>query len=60
MSRFHCCATCKHFKAVKLEKGMLYYCERLRYETKPNYQFTCWDPTEQVQRLIEKENIKKD
>ncbi|WP_110112333.1 hypothetical protein [Bacillus sp. CGMCC 1.16541] len=58
MSRFHCCATCKHFKAVKLEQRMMYYCERLRYETKPTYQFNCWEPKKHVQQLIEKEQRK--
>lgn len=55
VSRFHCCATCKHFLAKKKEvRGMEYICVRLGYETKPTYMFTCWDPTEKARRLMEK------
>lgn len=53
--RFHCCATCKHFLAKKKEeRGMAYICVRLGYETKPTYVFSCWDPKENVKRLMEK------
>jgi hypothetical protein len=55
MKNFHCCATCVHFVAEKQEKGMKYYCSRLKYDTKPNYQFNCWTPTEKVKKLMEKE-----
>ncbi|NEU30805.1 hypothetical protein GN156_08450 [bacterium LRH843] len=54
--RFHCCATCKHFLAKKKEGGgMEYRCIRLGYETKPSYVFSCWDPTEKVKRIMNKE-----
>lgn len=52
---YHCCATCIHFRVEKREKGVIYRCSRLRYETKPSYQFHCWEPKEQVRRLMEKE-----
>ncbi|MGE7215220.1 hypothetical protein [Priestia koreensis] len=55
MNRYHCCATCQHFKAEKTADGMNYFCTRLQYETKPTYQFTCWDPKEHVRKLIQKE-----
>ncbi|MFK3961314.1 hypothetical protein [Guptibacillus hwajinpoensis] len=53
-SRFHCCATCIHFKVVKAEKTS-YRCARLGFETKPTYQFNCWEPKEVVKRKMEKE-----
>lgn len=54
MKNFHCCATCIHFNAEKADKGMNYFCRRLGYETKPNYQFNCWNPREEIKRLINK------
>ncbi|RJS62465.1 hypothetical protein CJ483_05035 [Bacillus sp. PK3_68] len=52
VNHFHACATCRHFQPVKAEKGMRYYCARLQYETKPRYQFNCWDPKDQVVKLL--------
>ncbi|MCM3763652.1 hypothetical protein M3234_01610 [Neobacillus niacini] len=54
MRDFHCCATCQHFRAEKKEDGMKYYCSRLGYETKPNYQFNCWNPKENIIKLMNK------
>ncbi|HEY9576377.1 MAG TPA: hypothetical protein VIR64_01765 [Pseudobacillus sp.] len=54
ISHFHACATCRHFQPLKTEKGMRYYCARLQYETKPRYQFNCWDPKDQVVKLLKK------
>jgi hypothetical protein len=52
---FHCCATCRHFTAEKKDGGgMRYHCIRLGYETKTTYQFSCWDPKDQVKKLIRK------
>jgi hypothetical protein len=34
---------------------MSYSCSRLGYETKPAFQFACWNPKEQVKKLIEKQ-----
>jgi hypothetical protein len=56
MKNFHCCATCNHFKAEKADKGMIYLCRRLGYETKPNFQFNCWNPREEIKKLINKAN----
>ncbi|KAB7709239.1 hypothetical protein F9802_02190 [Bacillus aerolatus] len=53
-NRFHACATCRHFQPVKQEKGMRYFCSRLQYETKPNYKFNCWDPKDEVIKLMKK------
>lgn len=51
---YHCCATCTHFSAVKNKAGGMHYrCLRLGYETKPTYQFSCWDPKDQVKKLME-------
>lgn len=58
MNSFHCCATCQHFQSIKLDKGMKYQCKRLGYETRPAYQFTCWEPKEVVKKLMEKRNQK--
>nr|WP_180968320.1 hypothetical protein [Cytobacillus massiliigabonensis] len=54
MNAFHACATCIHFQAEKTQKGMRYFCKRLGYETRPNYQFNCWAPKKNVQKLINK------
>lgn len=55
MKNFHCCATCESFKAEKSQSGMRYSCNRLGYDTRPNYQFHCWNPKENVKKLIEKQ-----
>ncbi|MED3647627.1 hypothetical protein P4475_12625 [Halalkalibacterium halodurans] len=55
VKNFHCCATCVHFEAEKVNNGMVYRCIRLGYETKPAYQFSCWEPKEAVKRLMGKE-----
>lgn len=54
MKDFHCCATCRHFKAEKQADGMKYYCSRLGYETRTTYKFNCWSPKEQVIKLMKK------
>ncbi|MBU7593223.1 MULTISPECIES: hypothetical protein [Metabacillus] len=51
---YQVCATCIHFKAIRKDKKMIYYCSRLKYETKPTYSFNCWNPKEHVKRLMEK------
>lgn len=53
-NRFHCCATCEHFRVEKREQGTVYRCSRLTYETRPEYRFNCWTPKEKVRRLLEK------
>ncbi|GED72395.1 hypothetical protein BRE01_60970 [Brevibacillus reuszeri] len=50
---FHCCATCIHFRVEKGMSGVSYRCSRLTYETRPDYRFQCWTPTERVKRLME-------
>lgn len=57
---FHACATCIHFQAERSDKdrSMKYYCKRLGYDTRPNYQFHCWTPKEHVKKLMEKRKIK--
>ncbi|MFC0189620.1 hypothetical protein ACFFJY_15045 [Fictibacillus aquaticus] len=56
MTDFHCCATCVNFLAQKTPAGMRYYCVRLKYETKPQYKFNCWEPKDQVKQLMNKKN----
>ncbi|MCM3440725.1 hypothetical protein AB3Z07_16225 [Metabacillus halosaccharovorans] len=51
---YQVCATCIHFEAMREDKKMIYYCSRLKYETKPTYSFNCWNPKEHVKRLMEK------
>ncbi|MGG0716781.1 hypothetical protein ABE096_04175 [Robertmurraya massiliosenegalensis] len=53
-NRFHACASCIHFRASREKQGMKYHCSRLGYETKPNFQFNCWSPKENVRKLMEK------
>lgn len=57
-SRYHACATCIHFQAARIHGKMNYKCNRLGYDTQPNYQFNCWTPKEHVIRLMEKEKKK--
>ena len=51
---FHACSTCVNFLAIKKDIGMRYFCDRLGYETKPNYKFNCWEPKEHVKKLMDK------
>jgi hypothetical protein len=53
--RFHCCATCIHFRVEKEAEKTRYRCARLSYETRPDYRFNCWSPKEQVRRLMNKQ-----
>nr|WP_082129759.1 hypothetical protein [Aneurinibacillus tyrosinisolvens] len=59
MKEFHCCATCKNFTVEKNDRGINYFCKRLGYNTNPNYRFDCWDPKENVSRLMEKQVNKR-
>lgn len=43
-----------------MKDGMKYSCERLGYETKPNYIFNCWDPKPHIIKLIDKEETTED
>jgi hypothetical protein len=56
---FHCCASCIHFEATKDDElnKMKTRCTRLQYETKPHYQFSCWHPKPEVQKLMKKEGL---
>ncbi|WP_429844116.1 hypothetical protein [Brevibacillus sp. FIR094] len=56
---FHCCATCIHFRVDKGTGGVSYRCSRLTYETRPDYRFQCWTPTEKVKRLMEVRNSQR-
>jgi hypothetical protein len=57
-SRYHACATCRNFSAEKIDGKMHYQCTRLGYETKPAYQFNCWEPKEHVRKLMIKDGDK--
>jgi hypothetical protein len=57
---FQFCASCIHFRAKREKEGMTYHCSRLGYTTKPNYQFNCWTPKEQVRKLMEKSKQESD
>jgi hypothetical protein len=57
-SRFHACATCINFKAEKSVDNLKYYCARLGFETKTHYQFDCWNPKENVKKLMRRESQK--
>lgn len=58
MRNFHCCATCINFNVDKNKEGIRYFCKRLGFETKSNYVFDCWEPKENVKKLIEKQKNK--
>ncbi|MGZ4123847.1 MAG: hypothetical protein ACXVOI_11675 [Tumebacillaceae bacterium] len=58
MSRFHCCATCEHYRAEKTPAGLQTKCSRLGFATHPKYQFNCWSPKANVRKLMEKEGQK--
>jgi hypothetical protein len=59
-SSFHCCATCEHFVVSKGAAGVIYFCSRLTYETKPTYKFDCWQPKEKVRKLMKRHSITED
>ncbi|WP_019120021.1 hypothetical protein [Brevibacillus massiliensis] len=59
-NRYHCCATCEHFRVEKGDGKTSYRCARLTYETKPHYRFNCWSPKEQVRRRMEQEAPQSD
>lgn len=54
---FHACASCIHFAAERADGHMRYRCQRLGYDTKPDYKFNCWTPKENVKKLMEKRRI---
>ena len=56
MKDFHFCASCKHFEAKRVNRQIQYHCKRLGFKTMPDYKFNCWDPKENVKKLMEKEN----
>lgn len=52
-SKYHCCASCRHFTSGR-EDGKTYNrCVRLGYDTQPKYRFNCWDPKERVKKRID-------
>ncbi|RBW69000.1 hypothetical protein DS031_13765 [Bacillus taeanensis] len=51
-NRYHCCATCIHYRIKKQPRPLSYICARLGYKTKPTYQFNCWEPNKNVQNLL--------
>ncbi|RNB86305.1 hypothetical protein [Brevibacillus panacihumi] len=55
----HCCATCVHFRVERVQGKVGYRCSRLTYETRPDYRFSCWTPTERVKRLMESRENKE-
>ncbi|MCL6455154.1 MAG: hypothetical protein K6T78_16255 [Alicyclobacillus sp.] len=51
LERYHCCASCIHFRAERTGAGdpkIRTYCQRLGYDTRPDYQFRCWQPKPRV------------
>ncbi|WP_162927691.1 MULTISPECIES: hypothetical protein [Bacillaceae] len=55
MKNFHCCASCVNYEVKKENGKMIYRCSRLGFDTKPTYQFNCWDPKEAVKKLMGKD-----
>nr|WP_147805302.1 hypothetical protein [Alkalicoccus halolimnae]TXF81318.1 hypothetical protein FTX54_16005 [Alkalicoccus halolimnae] len=59
-SNYHCCATCIHFSAEKTSSGMKYHCVRLGFQTRPEYQFNCWEPREDIKKkMLQKQHERK-
>ncbi|OLO40369.1 hypothetical protein BTR23_07730 [Alkalihalophilus pseudofirmus] len=56
-NQYHFCATCKHFKVLKTNGKTNYFCSRLGFETKSNYQFDCWDPKDNVVKLMQQRRV---
>nr|WP_077618536.1 hypothetical protein [Bacillus sinesaloumensis] len=54
-SKYHACATCVHFIAERKDGKMSYRCSRLNYDTKPEYQFNCWEPKPHILKLMTSE-----
>lgn len=57
MNRFHCCATCQHYELSKADGKRVSRCARLGFTTDPKYQFNCWNPKQNVRRLMEQEGL---
>lgn len=51
---YQVCAACTHFQSFRSGGKMMYRCGRLGFETKPDYSFDCWTPTEKVLNLMKK------
>jgi len=49
---YHCCATCKNFSIKKENGKIVIKCNRLGYETKTHYKFSCWDPKPRIVQKI--------
>ncbi|MCY0889046.1 MAG: hypothetical protein OWQ59_11395 [Alicyclobacillaceae bacterium] len=58
-ARYHCCATCKHFRVRRTDSGVHAQCARLGYETKASYRFNCWDPRPDIRERIEKDGERR-
>lgn len=53
IDHYHHCASCRHF-GFRSEGGKkLPICTRLGFDTKPYYQFNCWDPKPRVREAME-------
>lgn len=48
-----------NFAAERKNGIMTYRCVRLGYETKPKYQFNCWEPKPHILKLMETSEEKK-
>lgn len=59
-NQYHACATCVNFVSTRKDKKMVYFCSRLGYETKTDYVFDCWEPKENILKLIKKQGLLKD
>lgn len=59
-NQYHACATCVNFVPTRKDKGMVYFCSRLGYETNTDYVFNCWEPKENIIKLIKKQGLEKD
>lgn len=54
-SKYHCCASCRHFASGRENGKVFNRCVRLGYDTHPKYRFNCWDPKERVRKQMAQE-----
>ena len=60
VEHYHHCASCRHFGFRQEGEKNIPFCTRLGYDTKPKFQFDCWDPKERVRKQLQLRLIHKD
>ncbi len=55
LNKYHCCATCIHFKSERVDGRIITICVRLEYQTRPEYRFNCWNPKSSIRAKMQAE-----